>query len=266
MFVTLFLACVVGRAKYDALQADLDKTRAEMTAAVTERDGRISSLAEALEAEKAHAASLDAERERLTAEKARLLSDTSSLKSSVAEMEAALQDLAARKAQADARIAEFRSLLARFQSLIDAGKLKVKIAYGRMVVELATNVLFASGSADLSPQGKSAIVEVSKVLATIPGRDFQVEGHTDNVPIKTSQYPSNWKLAAARSLTVVKTMVDAGLPPDRVSAASYGDWKPVQSNDTPDGRSGNRRIEIVVVPDLSSLPGFDELNKASGGG
>ena len=99
------------------------------------------------------------------------------------------------------------------------------------------------------------------MLAEIPGRKFQVEGHTDNVGIKTAQYPSNWELAAARALTVVKTMVEAGLPADRISAASFGEFKPVKANDTNEGKAANRRIEIVVVPDLSSLPGFDELKK-----
>ena len=100
-------------------------------------------------------------------------------------------------------------------------------------------------------------------LSTIPERRFQVEGHTDNVPIKTAQFPSNWELAAARALIVTKTMVEAGLPGERVSAASFGESKPAVSNDTPDGKAQNRRIEIVVVPDLSTLPGFDELQKAS---
>ena len=88
-----------------------------------------------------------------------------------------------------------------------------------------------------------------------------MEGHTDNVPIRTEQFPSNWELASARALTVLKTMVDAGLPAARVSAASFGDSKPTAGNDTTDGKALNRRIEIVVVPDLSSLPGFDELQK-----
>jgi chemotaxis protein MotB len=253
--VMLLLACV-GKGKYDALQADFDKTKKELTAKVEERDAKILSLQEALEAEQKHA-------EELEAERARLLSDTSQLQASVSDLQAALRDLAERKAAADARIAEFRSLLARFKSLIDAGKLKVKIAYGRMVVELATDILFASGSADLSPEGRQAISEVAHVLASIPEREFQVEGHTDNVPIKSATYHSNWELASARATNVVKTMIDAGLPPDRVSAASFGEWKPVAPNDTPEGRASNRRIEIVVVPDLSALPGFDELNKAA---
>ena len=132
-----------------------------------------------------------------------------------------------------------------------------------MVVELATDVLFGSGSARLSKAGKEAVGEVTEVFKSIENRKFQVEGHTDNVPIKTRQYPSNWHLAAARAVSVVREMVKDGMPSERVSAASYGDARPVALNRTKEGRAANRRIEVVVVPDLSSLPGFDELKAVS---
>jgi chemotaxis protein MotB len=157
-------------------------------------------------------------------------------------------------------VQEFRSLLARFRALIDAGKLKVRIVDGRMVVVLATDVLFGSGSATLSKEGRSAVSEVAQVLASIPRRGFQVEGHTDAVPIATAQFASNWELAAARAITVTRAMVEAGLPATRVSAASYADTRPVASNGA-DGKAQNRRIDITIVPDLSALPGFDELNR-----
>ena len=218
-------------------------------------------LAEAI----AKSDALDKERTALQGELAALVKDKSALKGSVEDMQKALDELARRKAESDARVAEFRKLLDRFKSLIDAGKLKVKIVDGRMVVALATDVLFSSGSATLSADGKTAIGEVAQVLASIPDRKYQVEGHTDDVPIKTAQYPSNWELASGRALTVVKTMIEAGVPADRISGASFGESKPAVKNDSPEGRAANRRIEIVVVPDLSSLPGFDELNRASAG-
>jgi chemotaxis protein MotB len=193
-----------------------------------------------------------------------MLADKGALRGEIEGMKRAISELEERKRQAEARVQAFKDLVSRFQTLIDAGTLDVKIVDGRMVVALASDVLFASGSAALSMDGRAAVDEVARVLASIPERRFQVEGHTDNVPIKTAQFPSNWELAATRALTVLKAMVDAGLPATRVSAASFGDAKPAADNATPEGKAQNRRIEIVVVPDLSTLPGFDELKQAGG--
>jgi chemotaxis protein MotB len=79
------------------------------------------------------------------------------------------------------------------------------------------------------------------------------------VPINSAQYPSNWELAAARAITVLKSMVEAGLLSDRISAASFGDTRPITPNDSKESKAQNRRIEIIIVPDLSQLPGFEEL-------
>lgn len=258
----------VTQGTYDQLEAKYRTTAGELEAQKTVS----ASLEESLAAEQARSqrleeriAALEKEKAGLEEELATIVKDRSRLEGSVAEMQQALSELSRRKAEADARIAEYRNLLTRFRPLIDAGKLRVKIVEGRMVVELPSDVLFASGSARLSKDGKAGVVEVARLLAEIPDRDFQVEGHTDNVPIHTDQYPSNWELASARAINVLKAMVDAGMPPDRISAASFGEAKPAAGNDTPEGRAANRRIEIVVVPDLSSLPGFEELNRAAQG-
>jgi chemotaxis protein MotB len=178
-------------------------------------------------------------------------------------MKQAMADLAKKKSETEKRVREFSELTRRFKSLIDAGKLSVKIVEGRMVVALGTDILFGSGSARLSEAGESAIEEVTKTLAGIEGRKFQIEGHTDNVPIQTAQFPSNWELASARALNVLKWMVKSGMPGNRISAAAFADTQPIASNDTKEGKAANRRIEIVVVPDLSQLPGYDELSKMS---
>jgi len=189
---------------------------------------------------------------------ASLVKDKAQLDASVEDMQSALKELQKAKAAADARINEFRALVGRFQSLIDAGKLRVKIVDGRMIVELATDILFSSGSARLSKEGKAAIAEVAQILTGIKDRRFQVEGHTDDVPMKGS---TNWDLAADRAIAVVLTMTEAGMPTDRVSAASFGEYRPTRPNDSAEGKQANRRIEIVIMPDLSSLPGFDELER-----
>ena len=182
------------------------------------------------------------ERDSLLKEKASLVSSKSKLEASIAETERALVELANRKAAAEQRIAQYRDLVARFQTLIDAGKLRVRIIDGRMVVELATDVLFASGKADLSADGKAAVVEVASVLASMEDRRYQVEGHTDNVPIKTAQFPSNWELSSARALTVVRELMAAGVPAERLSAAAYGEFRPAGPNETKEERASNRRI------------------------
>lgn len=280
MFPLLLLLACVPKVRHEALEMDLDATKAELVARTEAKDREIVDLRAALSAEQAEVVSLEAQLEELRGrlaaeekrskglvdEKAALLSDKARMKGSLDEMKTALAELEARKATAEKRVAEYRDLLGRFRSLIDAGKLQVKIVDGRMVVALATDVLFASGSAALSPEGKAAIQEVTRVLVTIPGKDYQVEGHTDNVPIATAQYPSNWELAAARSITVVRAMIEAGMPANRASAAAYGEYNPVKDNGTAEGRAANRRIEIVVVPDLTGLPGFDELTRAGQGG
>ena len=269
----LISACIVPKKKYDALQAELDQTRETMQSVVGERDGTIVSLEQALAAEQASVMRLSAEqaklKEQLAArkaeldglqgEKAALLKDKSRLKSSVDDMEQALVELSARKAAADARLAQYQELLAKFKGLIDAGKLKVRIVDGQMVLELATDILFQSGKADLSADGKTALTEVAALLSSIGDRRYQVAGHTDNDPIKTAQYPSNWYLASARSIVVVQTLIEGGLSPQMVSAASFSEFQPRVENTSPENKSMNRRIEIIVVPDLSQLPGFDEL-------
>jgi chemotaxis protein MotB len=178
-------------------------------------------------------------------------------------MKNALSELEARKAETEKRLAEFKELTSKFKTLVDAGKLSIKVRNGRMMIALSTDILFASGSSQLSANGTQAITEVSALLKGLSNRKFQVEGHTDNLPIHNKQFPSNWELASARAMKVLNTMLAAGMPPEQVSTASYGMNDPVADNSTEPGRSENRRIAIVVVPDLSGLPGYEELNRLS---
>jgi len=272
--LTLSAGCV-SRGTYDALLAEHEEHQSllqERNAKVREqerelavREQRSVELERALEDEKAKVAGLNDQLRELELRQAKMLKDKTSLEASVNDMTAALAELQKRKEAAEARVSEFRSLLSKFKGLIDAGKLKVKLTDGRMVVVMASDVLFTSGSATLSRDGQEAIAEVGKLLASIKGRKFQVEGHTDDVPIRTAQYPSNWELASARAVNVVRTMLEAGMPAERISAASYGESQPTATNKTPDGRAQNRRIDIIIVPDLSTLPGFEELQAVERG-
>lgn len=200
---------------------------------------------------------------QLLNEKLEVEKERGQLKASLEDMKKALSEMQAREEEQKKRLEEFRDLSSRFKKLIDAGTLSVHIVDGKMVVSLGSDVLFPSGSAKLSEKGLQTIKAVTTQLASIPDKKYQVEGHTDNVPISSAQFPSNWELAASRSLSVVKTMIDNKMPASRVSAASFGDSAPIVTNDTVANKALNRRIEIVIVPDLSSLPGYEELQKYS---
>ncbi|MFZ5477422.1 MAG: OmpA/MotB family protein [Myxococcota bacterium] len=164
--------------------------------------------------------------------------------------------------RADAQLAQLRELIADLKPLIDRKVLEVEVVEGRVTIGMASDVLFASGSAELSAAGKESIGELTRLLKRrAADHDFQVEGHTDNEDIHTEKFPNNWHLGAARSIAVVEYMIAQGFPEDHVSAATFSDTKPVEPNSSASGRALNRRIEVVVLPDLSDLPGYEKLTK-----
>ncbi len=187
-----------------------------------------------------------------------LSSEKGSLAAALEDTRKRLEELRRAQAAAEARAAQFQDLVRRFGKLADAGKLKVVLRDGRMLIELPNDVLFDSAHAELKPDGSKTLTEVAKVLKTLPNRHFQIAGHTDNVKISTSKYPSNWELSTARALTVTKLFLDNGVDPKMLSAAGYGEWDPVAANDSTESKAKNRRIEITLVPNL------DEFVKPTG--
>jgi chemotaxis protein MotB len=166
-----------------------------------------------------------------------------------------LDALRAERAESEKRLEAFRALTEKFRKMIDSGKLKVEIRHGRMVVKLPSEILFAPDSADVSKEGVTALGEVAKVLAQIHDRRFMVAGHTDNQRIKPpSQFKSNLELSIARGENVAEALIAAGMPGSRLSVAGYGEYEPVRENGSEAGRKENRRIEIVLLPNLAELP------------
>lgn len=175
-----------------------------------------------------------------------------------------LEDLRVQKAEADKRAELFRSVTEKFRKMIDSGKLSVIIRHGRMVVKLPAGVLFPSGSAELSKEGKEALADVAKILKQVPDRRFEVAGHTDNIPLQTtSSFKTNLELSAERGVSVATYLVSQGINANKLSAAGYAEHEPVASNATETGRQENRRIEIVLLPNLSELP-FADLGTDAG--
>ena len=112
---------------------------------------------------------------------------------------------------------------------------------------LADKLLYDVGRADLKPDALPILDRVAQVL-TSTSFDLRVEGHTDNVPIHTLQFPSNWELSTTRAVSVIRYLVEVKkIPPTRLSAVGYGEFKPIVSNKTPEGRQSNRRVEMVLI-------------------
>lgn len=123
----------------------------------------------------------------------------------------------------------------------------VEINEKQIKITLTIPVLFASGEAVLTSQAKNVLTGVSKAIAAVPNKVI-IEGHTDNVPVKSAKYRSNWELSVARAYSVVDYFVSGrGLDPGRFVVAGYGEYRPVADNATPDGRAENRRIEILMI-------------------
>jgi chemotaxis protein MotB len=116
-----------------------------------------------------------------------------------------------------------------------------------VVVSMASAVAFEPGRAELLPEARATLIQVATALQGFPSQ-IRVEGHTDNIPIRTGEFPSNWELSSARAVTIVRFLAEGGhLPPDRLAAAGYGEFHPVAANDTAEGRAANRRVELVIV-------------------
>ncbi|ACY19166.1 OmpA/MotB family protein [Haliangium ochraceum] len=243
------LACVVAAGcgvKKEVHQKCLDEltaTQARLDLAEQERDANAQEVA-SLQTELSERAEMSDETRRRMAK----------LTDDMQATEQELLELRAQQQKAEERLKAFRQLYDRFQALVDTGKLQVDFRNGQMVLKLPSEVLFPSGRAKLSDKGQEALSEVLNILMEFKDRRFLVAGHTDAVKIRGGRFKDNWDLSTARAVSVVDYMVEAGFDPNNLGAAGYGEFDPVAPNDTAENRALNRRIEIILVPDLSELP------------
>jgi chemotaxis protein MotB len=115
-----------------------------------------------------------------------------------------------------------------------------------VVVRMSNAFVFPSGSSEILPEAADSLEQIAKVLVPLPN-SIRVEGHTDDVPINTALFPSNWELSAARAINIVKLLTRMGVEPSRQEAVGYGEYRPIASNDSPEGQGMNRRVEVVIL-------------------
>ena len=208
---------------------------------------------------------LEASGESLGAERVALLEELDDLHEAQAVLETDLRRL--RKAEAElsetlaARTEEFESRVQEVDRLHDTyeglvSDLEAEVATGQIEIQqlreglrlnLTQEVLFPSGSAEVNASGRAVLGKVAERVRGIP-HEVEVQGHTDNVPIHSKRYPTNWELAGARASRVVRLLEESGVDPERLWAVSHGEYAPVAPNDSDAGRAKNRRIEITLKP------------------
>ncbi len=182
------------------------------------------------------------------------------------------KELAARRA-AQEKGQENQELLKAQQQLAESlkkelGDARAKLAMTErgLVLTFLDEIFFDSGKAVVKPDGMETLEKVAAVLKeTVPDSPVAVEGHTDNEPIRYSGWKSNWELSTARALAVLHTFADThGLEPLRLRAVGFGEFQPVASNDAPEGRRQNRRVEVVILPKTLKKEKAGELAKGEG--
>jgi len=193
------------------------------------------------------------------------------LNANLAEQRKALEEYARRTDQLDQIRKRFEVLQSKLQKLTQLG-LKVEVRNNRMLIQLPGDVLFDSGQDSLKAEGKKIVQQVADVIrndADLSKRHFQVAGHTDAKPLVGGPFKDNWGLSAMRARSVLLLLTSApdakgvggGLSPANWAAAGYADTDPVASNDTDEGRSKNRRVELVVQPDVEEMLNLKSLAK-----
>lgn len=217
---------------------------------VRERNAALSEI-EAIEEEKA---GLKAEKEQLAEEKQELMQEKAQLAEEMAKIEEQKEEAAKKAAAAQAELDRqqqvYENLQETFAEEQAANQVKIEMLKSGVKVNLANEILFPSGSAELNASGVEVLQRAAGELEDSPYQ-IVVAGFTDNVAISDKlkqKYPTNWELAGARAASVVRLLEDEGVSSDQLLAISFGENNPVASNDTPEGRRQNRRIEIILRP------------------
>ncbi len=145
----------------------------------------------------------------------------------------------------------YDDLIQTLKEEIKEGQIRIGQKGDRLTVNVSNQILFHSGSAQVQAKGKSVLKKVVKALKKMKDKRILVEGHTDNLPITQSlkkKFPSNWDLSTARATQVVRFLEEQGINPERLTASGRGEYAPIASNQTREGRKQNRRIEIILLP------------------
>lgn len=184
--------------------------------------------------------------------------ETNQLLAQVADLDKQLKDakeeitkLKVKEVKVETESNAYKKLMQEMKGEIAKGQIAINEYKGKLTVDVANQILFASGEAEVKKEGLAILKRVVDILKTVKDKAIRVEGHTDNKKIYGSlakRYPTNWELSAARAINVTKYLSNEGITPEILSAVAYGEYKPVADNSTEEGRQKNRRIAIILLP------------------
>lgn len=243
----------------------LEKEKGQLNSELGNVRGQISDLEQKLTSGNASAqeeiTKLQKQASELEADAARLAKEREQLRQEQSQLAAALERERVAKEEEIARLTRTQEALSKsLQDEIAKGNITIQQVRDRLTINMVDRVLFDSGQAQVKPAGMKVLKQVGDVLNQISDKQIRIEGHTDNVPISSKlqdRFKTNWELSTARATTVVRYLIDqGGVDRQYLSAVGYADTQPLASNDSEEGRSSNRRIEIVLYPkDLKHIAG-----------
>ena len=246
--VTLLAAAgCVTQGEFDKLQSAKNQEIASLQSSRSALEQQVRNLEGQRESLEKQRDSLTKEKDSLTRENDSLAKERDSLTQQVAALDAQRAQLQATEKQSEAR---YDALLSNLSEELRKGQLQVRQLKGMLTVDVAEQLFFDSGRANLKDTGKQVLQKVAESLKGYEDKAIRIVGHTDNVPITKGLqkvFPSNWELSAARATTVVRFLQDAGIEPERLVATGRAEYAPVSPNDTTEGRQKNRRIEITLI-------------------
>lgn len=191
---------------------------------------------------------LETQKQQLESARKKLLS---SIESSEEERLRLEEELKRQQEELEKLRAINNDLAKRFETEVQTGDIIITRIGDRLVLEVSNKILFEVGSAEINEEGKTVLKKVAEVIKNLDDKLIQIAGHTDNTPISGSV--TNWELASARAVNVVKLLQSGGVSPTNMYAASFGEYEPRADNSTAEGRALNRRIDIQIIPKPLSL-------------
>jgi chemotaxis protein MotB len=162
-----------------------------------------------------------------------------------------IKSLQKKKEEIQTESQAYKDLLREMKGEMARGQVTIEELKGKLTLGLADQILFDSGQSEVKKDGLAILKRIVDILGKVQDKAIRVEGHTDNVKISgrlARRFPTNWELSAARAINVARFLEENGIDPKILSAAAYGEYKPIADNSTPEGRQKNRRIAIILLP------------------